>query len=222
MSNSLRSYWEYFLSLPKTFIFNFRYFPFKTALKFPVLISHRVLLRKMAGSIELGRIKTGIVKIGFGNLPLFDCKRERSVLFIDGKIIFKGSADFGPGCRVGIYGELECGDQFVITARGMISAKKKIQFGKNVMISWDVSVIDHDYHWILGERGEILNPAKPVSIGDDVWIGFECAILKGCRIPSGVIVAARTTATGYFEESNSIIGQQLNFKNFKQNVVWKK
>jgi acetyltransferase-like isoleucine patch superfamily enzyme len=213
--------WDYILSLPKTLIFNFTYFPFRVAVRLPVLISHRVILKKISGSVVLGRVKTGIVKIGFDDVPLFDCKRGKGVLVISGKIVFEGSAWIGPGCQLGVSGEMTCGDNFVITAYSLISAKKKIAFGKNVMISWDVLVIDHDWHDIFDDKGLLLNPAKPIIIGDNVWVCCRSLILKGCHIANGIIVAAGTTVTGSVAGANSIIGDNVELRVLKDNIFWK-
>ena len=40
-------------SIPKTLRFNLHYFPLKTALKLPVVVSHRTYLRELQGKVEL-------------------------------------------------------------------------------------------------------------------------------------------------------------------------
>jgi acetyltransferase-like isoleucine patch superfamily enzyme len=219
---SLPELWEYGLSLPKTLLFNFRYFPFKVAVKLPVFISHRVLLRELSGKVELRKIKRGIVKIGFGDPPLFDSRRARTVLRISGRLVFEGSADFGPGCQLEVSGQLTVGDNFAITGFTLISAREDIAFGKNVIVSWNVSVMDHDWHDITDKNGNLLNPAKAIAIGDDVWIGFRSIILKGCTIPNGVIVAAGTTVTGRNEVANAIIAGDSKLRVIKADVFWRR
>lgn len=219
---SLFENWEYVLSLPKTLLFNFRYFPCKVAIKLPVFISHRVILKKLAGQVELARVKMGVVKIGFGDVPLFDTSRSRTVLVLSGKLVFLGKADIGPGCQLGISGELVCGDGLAITANTLISTREKIIFGRNVMISWDVTVIDHDWHGIFDDKGSLLNPPKAVHIGDDVWIGLRALIMKGCNLQPGVIVAAGTIVTGATYPSNSVIGGGAKVRVLKENVFWRR
>lgn len=212
---------EYVFSLPKTLLFNFRYFPFKVAIRLPVFVSHRVILKKLSGKVELGLVKMGIVKIGFGDVPLFD-GRKRTVIALDGKTIFQGRADIGPGCQLGVSGEVSFGDGFAITCNSLISAREKITFGKNVMISWDVTIIDHDWHGIFDNSGVLLNPPKPVHVGDDVWIGLRALILKGCTIQDGVIVAAGTIVTGGTYAANSVIGQGAKVKVLRENISWRR
>jgi acetyltransferase-like isoleucine patch superfamily enzyme len=187
-----------------------------------VFVSRRVLLKKLSGKVELGRIKTGIVRIGFGDIPLFDCRKARTVLCLSGKLVFNGAAEIGPGCQLGIVGELICGDRFAITGFSLIATKQSITFGNNVMLSWDVSVIDHDWHDICDEKGILLNPPRPVFVGDDVWVCCQALILKGCTIKNGVIVAAGTTVTGSIDASNAIIGADSRLRVLRSNVFWKR
>ncbi|OBR89902.1 hypothetical protein CLRAG_38790 [Clostridium ragsdalei P11] len=83
---------KYFLALlgiPKTILFNFRYFSLKDAIKFPIILSHRVVLSKMDGKIVIeAPIKFGMIRIGFGNLPLFDQKKNACSLACDWNSIF--------------------------------------------------------------------------------------------------------------------------------------
>lgn len=144
------------------------------------------------------------------------------VLLLRGRLVFKGTADIGPGSQLGISGDVICGDQFAITAYTLIASNNAITFGKNVMISWDVSVIDHDWHEICDKNGAVLNPAKPVCIGDDVWICCKAMILKGSKIQDGVIVAAGTTVSGSIDATNAIIGSDLRVRVLKEGVFWKR
>ncbi len=218
----LAHYWGCLRSLPNTLRFNLKYFPLKVALKLPVLVSHRVLLKKLSGSVELGVIRRGIVRIGFGDVPLFDSRGSKSVLIINGTVRFRGSAKIGPGNKLGIDGELVVGDGFSMTAFSLISARKRISIGRNVMVSWEVSIFDHDWHDICDRSGMVLNPARPVDIGDDVWVCCRALILKGCRIPDGVIIAAGTTVAKSIDRGNAIIGADGGLRVLKEDVFWRK
>jgi hypothetical protein len=49
----------FLLGLPKTLIFNFHYFPFKIAIRLPVLLTHKVRLKKIKGKSYLQK-KLGV------------------------------------------------------------------------------------------------------------------------------------------------------------------
>ncbi|MFT3868863.1 MAG: acyltransferase [Nibricoccus sp.] len=224
MKNALRSIlrkWDFLLSIPNTVHFNLRYFPFRTALKLPVFVSHRVQLKELSGTVELQRIRTGIVKIGMGDGPLFHNAKSKSILIITGKVIFEGTADIGPGCQIAAHGELFVGNNFAVTGFSMIYAKTKISFGRNVLISWDVSVFDQDWHDICDAQGTVLNPPKPIIIGDNVWLCCRTLILKGSKIKEGVVVAAGTTVAGRVDVSHAVIGGSPNIRVIKEGIFWK-
>jgi serine acetyltransferase len=48
-------------------------------------------------------------------------------------------------------------------------------------------------------------PGAAVSIGDDVWIGANCSVLKGARIGDGCIVATGSVVTRGEYPANSIL-----------------
>jgi acetyltransferase-like isoleucine patch superfamily enzyme len=65
---------------------------------------------------------------------------------------------------------------------------EKITIGKRVSISENVVMRDSDDHKILSNPNHVIT--KPITIGDDVWIGLNVLILKGVAIANGAIVAA--------------------------------
>ena len=69
--SKLSENFRYILGIPKTIYFNFKYFKFKDAIKFPVVVSHKTIFKELKGSIKLEKIKTGMVRIGFGEKENF-------------------------------------------------------------------------------------------------------------------------------------------------------
>ena len=96
---------EVLLSVPKTLLFNFKNFPLKQALRFPVLVNRRTKIKSMSGEIVLPEtIMFGLVKIGFSgsyNLGGKNYFENR------GKIIINGKATFSRGIQL-IVGEKGC------------------------------------------------------------------------------------------------------------------
>jgi len=189
----------------KTIYFNFKYFPANIAVKFPVLISRNVVLRKCSGSIVIeGPVRPGLIRIGYGDVSLFDKKRDKSILEIFGQMVFKGSALLGHGTKISISkdGKIIFGNNFEITAQSSLVAYKQIEFGEDCLISWDVLFMDTDLHGILNRDGKVVNEPREIRIGDHVWIGCRSTILKGTLIPSGSIVAAGSTISKILEKEN--------------------
>ncbi|HEY9632640.1 MAG TPA: acyltransferase [Coleofasciculaceae cyanobacterium] len=91
---------------------------------------------------------------------------------------------------------------------GSIIAAKSIEIGNDVMISWGVTIVDHNSHsisfskrsedvvnWRIGKKDWTHVKIAPVKICNKVWIGFNSIILKGVTIGEGAIVGAGSVVT---------------------------
>jgi acetyltransferase-like isoleucine patch superfamily enzyme len=87
-------------------------------------------------------------------------------------------------------------------------AAEAIECGDDVLVSWGVTVVDHDSHAVTwnGRSGDVLNWGRSrkdwdnvatakIIIEDRVWIGFNAIILKGVRIGREAVVAAGAVVT---------------------------
>jgi acetyltransferase-like isoleucine patch superfamily enzyme len=81
--------------------------------------------------------------------------------------------------------EIELGRGVFLNFDAKVMAAQRISIGARSSISWNVSIMDSDFHLIDGE-GE----TEPVQIGEHVLIGAHAIILKGVRIGDGAVVAA--------------------------------
>lgn len=56
-----------------------------------------------------------------------------------------------------------------------------ISIGKNVQITGGVTILSHDYGWsvLKANYGDILGSIRPVTIGDNVYIGMNTIVLGG-------------------------------------------
>lgn len=219
MLNKLKYIFLIVLGFPKTILFNFHYFPLKEAIHLPVLISHRTWLKKLRGEVKLEQFYFGMVKIGFGDVGVFDQKRSRSIWEVTGLVLFKGMARIGHGSKISVSGSLELGEHFFISAESSIIAMNSISFGYNVLISWDVLVMDHDIHQIYDASERPCAVTKPIVIGNNVWIGSRSLILKGVTLADGIVVAAYANVVKPFNQKKIIIGGNPA-KKLKENIRW--
>lgn len=90
------------------------------------------------------------------------------------------------------------------------------------MISWENVFIDTDSHKIYSDRGKYFNIDKPIKIGNDVWIGCRCTIMKGTIIGNNTVIASNSVVAGDYEQhNNSIIGgNPINL--IRDNIYWEK
>lgn len=193
------------------------------AIKLPILISYSTKLEKCKGSILLNfPIKLGTIKIGFGGVPIFD-KSNKTIFTNYGIITFNGKCNIGHGSKIIVNhnGDLSFGHNFNITAHSSIICRHKISFGDNCLISWDNLFMDSDFHNVYDmNTKEKLNPEKPINIGNNVWIGCRCTILKGTTVLDNNVISANTTLFNYYTYTNSIIGGNPP-KILRNNINWK-
>lgn len=127
------------------------------------------------------------------------------------------------GCRVAI-GEasnIECrivlerpdttvriGARTHIGGNTLLDAACGIEIGDDVLIAFDVLVMDHDSHalrfadrrddvadWMAGKKDWTHVARAPVRIRDKVWIGARVCILKGVEIGEGAVVGTGSVVT---------------------------
>lgn len=212
----------FLFGLPKTLRFNFHYFPFKTAIKLPVLLTHRVRIKSLKGKVILPRekINRGLISIGFNHVSINDIN-EYSLWNVEGTVIFKGSAGFGAGTKIGVgqNAYLNFGKNFNMTARSEIGCFKEITFGDDCLLSWNILIMDTDAHPVYDQRGIIVNEDKSIKVGNKVWIGCRSLILKGVEIPDNCVIGANSFVNKKFETENSIIAGNPA-KVVKENVKW--
>ena len=207
-------------SIPKTLRFNLHYFPLKTALKLPVVVSHRTYLRELHGKVELPeKVETAMIKIGFGDVGHYDRKRSRGIWQVSGTINFGGKASIGHGSKISVRGNLSFGSDFNMTAESTIVCAKEIRFGDDCLLSWDILVMDTDEHPLYNKVNERINPDKAILVGNHVWIGCKCVLLKGAVVPDNTVVAAGTLLTSAFVGENQVIGGNPS-SILKRDVRW--
>ena len=103
---------------------------------------------------------------------------------------------------------------------------KNIHVGEDFLANYNVTILDiapvyiGDYCMIgpnalITTVGHPLSPqgrrdklaqAKPIKIGDDVWIGGNCTILPGVTIGNNVIIAAGAVVTKDIPDNSVVAG----------------
>jgi acetyltransferase-like isoleucine patch superfamily enzyme len=124
-------------------------------------------------------------RLDFGAASIVNCR----VLFDSST----GAVRIGKGCYLGA---------------SLLVCHTGITIGDDVIISWGVTIVDHDSHtldwggrsrdvadWMQGRKDWSRIAIRPVRIDDKVWIGFGASILKGVRIGEGAVVAAQSVVT---------------------------
>lgn len=76
-----------------------------------------------------------------------------------------------------------------------------LTIGDHVNLTGPVTILTHDYGWsvVKGKTGEILGNEKPVTIGNNVFVGWGATILCGTTIEDNVIIGAHAVVSGHVE-----------------------
>lgn len=96
-----------------------------------------------------------------------------------------------------------------------ITCASKITIGKGATIARDVVIRDYDGHTIELPDYQI---AKPINIGENVWIGNRAMILKGVNIGDGAIVGAGSIVTKDVPAGAIVVGNPARV--VKEGVKW--
>lgn len=109
-----------------------------------------------------------------------------------GRIICENIALF-PGVRLECFrgGSIFLGNGTYLNRNTEIIAAKEVAIGRNCLISWDVLIMDTNQHGLGGQSPA----ARPVKIGDRVWIGARAVILPGVTIGDGAVIGAAAVVT---------------------------
>lgn len=91
------------------------------------------------------------------------------------------------------------GDGVTMNGTAITARSRTIRIGKGTMIGPNCVITDSDFHAPWPPETRLTAPAferdRDVTIGDNVWLGMRCIILKGVTIGDGAIVAAGSVVT---------------------------
>ncbi|MHC2107085.1 acyltransferase [Methylobacterium sp. CM6246] len=97
---------------------------------------------------------------------------------------------------------------------------KAIEIGSDCSIASGVWMTTSDFHSIISRSGGTrLNPAKPVRVGNHVWIANQATLLKGSTIGDNAIVGAHAVVTGVVPPHCVAAGNPARI--VREDVTWR-
>ena len=212
---SIKFYIELFsknwLNIAQTLFINFYFLPFKQAIKLPIWIYGNVRFIKLNGiiKIETEKISTKMIVINRTNESPCNSNGNTEIILNSGKLIFKGKAQIGCGCRILIYnnGEISLGEHFRMNNQNTLSSCSRLTLEKMVVLGHQNQIYDTDFHFIGTKEGDVYNPTRPVTLGAYTFIGNRVTITKGVTLPPYTIVSANSLVNKTLPiEEGTIIG----------------
>jgi len=153
---------------------------------------------------------------------------ETSFCFHKFKSQLTKAATFGKGASAyrqtildtGKSGYISVGDFSMLNNMQIIS-DRRVEIGAYCLFSWNVVIMDtRRAPTTLSARRALLEQAilnkmawpdspieaQPVTIGDNVWIGFDSVVLPGVRIGRDSVIGARSVVTEDIPERSIAVG----------------
>jgi acetyltransferase-like isoleucine patch superfamily enzyme len=104
---------------------------------------------------------------------------------------------------------INVGDNTNISRNVTISAAKKILIGKNCLVSYNVSILDHNHAFEnvdLPPLQQGIDEPESIEIDDDCFLGAHSFILKGTVLGKHCVVGANSVVTSSFEPFSVVSG----------------
>ena len=131
----------------------------------------------------------------------------------------------GPDCSFWLEGNninIKVGAHTSFTRLCHVNAQEdgsSIEIGEGCMFSNHIIVRTSDSHPIYDmESFQRINCAKPVRIGNQVWIAPDSKIMKGANIGDGSIIGSNTMVGKYIPPHSLAVGMPARI--VKSNVFW--
>ena len=127
-----------------------------------------------------------------------------------GKLVLLKNNLLRAGVKIRIQngGIVTIGENTGLNYNCIINSHDRITIGKNTTFGQNVKLYDHDHVYktqgLIRDSGFV---TEPIVIGDNVWIGSDCTILKGAVIGSNSVIAAGTVVKGNIPE-NTLVYQR--------------
>ncbi len=151
----------------------------------------------LEGAERIAVSEGGALRIGLGAFGL-SSEHDTSVVRVREGASFacEGIVSLQRGVRVVVdSGRLSIGHGTNVNGVGTkLLCAQEITIGAFCTFSWDVQVLDNDFHALTVDGLEKPSVA-PVRIGDRVWVGTRAVVLKGVTIGDGAVVAAGAVVT---------------------------
>lgn len=140
---------------------------------------------------------------------------DNNYIIVEDKVRFMGP------CEIIMQGNstLTIGYNSGIRGVQLLLNRADISIGKLCMFSNGIIIRNHDSHKVLDSKTKVIsNSSEKIIIGDHVWIGQNCTILKGVSIGNDSIIGMGSVVTRSCKNGSILAGNPA--KIVKENITW--
>ena len=160
-------------------------------------------------------LRLGFYKLRFrGRLQTdglaFICPGVKFEIGKDAKVVLGRWSWVGNGCKIRAHeGEVRIGAKTVIGQECTFSAFQHISIGRECIVADRTMFIDFDHGVVEVERPIRLQGIykRDVRVGNNCWIGYGAAVLRGCTVGDNAIVGTYTVVTKDVPDNAVAVGQ---------------
>lgn len=101
---------------------------------------------------------------------------------------------------------ISVGENFYMNHNGVILDAAKVEFGDNVFIAPNCGFYTAGHPIDVEQRNKGLEYAKPIKVGDNVWIGGNVVVLPGVTIGNNCVIGAGSVVVKDIPDNNIAVG----------------
>ena len=136
-------------------------------------------------------------------------------IVLENGVRFTGEINIrGTNCLVKIGKESTFGGARIIN----VGMNNIVTIGDNCLFSDQIEIWASDTHSIYNENNTLINPEKPIIIGNHVWVGSRVIILKGVTLGDDSIIGMGALVTKNVESKSIHVGSPNH--QLKNNIKW--
>ena len=101
---------------------------------------------------------------------------------------------------------IEIGENFYANVNCVILDEAKVEFGDNVFIAPGCGFYTAGHPFDVAQRNRGLEYARPISIGNNVWIGAQVCVLPGVTIGDNCVIGAGSVVNRNIPSGSLAVG----------------
>ncbi|MDO4334461.1 MAG: sugar O-acetyltransferase [Bacteroidales bacterium] len=101
---------------------------------------------------------------------------------------------------------IELGENFYMNVNCVILDEAKVTFGDNVFIAPNCAFYTAGHPFDVEQRNRGLEYAKPITVGNNVWIGGNVVVVPGVTIGDNCVIGAGSVVTKDIPANSLAVG----------------